>query len=77
MWSSCAVVGRRRSGALAHDERTAVCNLTVRGLHTFAVGRGQVLVHNASGSYENAGQRTSSSLSATKRPLELAPNPLC
>lgn len=30
-------------------ERTPVCNLTVQGLHTFAVGEIQVLVHNASG----------------------------
>jgi hypothetical protein len=31
-------------------ERTPVCNLTVRGLHTFAVGEAAVLVHNASAS---------------------------
>jgi RHS repeat-associated protein len=30
-------------------ERTPVSNLTVRGLHTFAVGENQVLVHNTSG----------------------------
>src|SRR5262249_23658360 len=30
-------------------ERTPVCNLTVPGLHTFAVGPNQVLVHNTSG----------------------------
>ncbi len=28
---------------------TAVCNLTVKGLHTFAVGKMQTLVHNVSG----------------------------
>ena len=28
--------------------KTAVCNLTVPGLHTFAVGEAQVLVHNTS-----------------------------
>lgn len=33
------------------DERTPVCNLTVVGLHTFAVGEAQVLVHNTSGSF--------------------------
>jgi hypothetical protein len=31
-------------------ERTPVCNLTVRGLRTFAVGNSEVLVHNSSGS---------------------------
>ncbi|MBX9624136.1 MAG: AbrB/MazE/SpoVT family DNA-binding domain-containing protein [Gemmataceae bacterium] len=31
------------------DARTAVCNLTVGGLHTFAVGTAQALVHNTSG----------------------------
>jgi hypothetical protein len=30
-------------------EQTPVCNLTVQGLHTFAVGEMQVLVHNTSG----------------------------
>jgi hypothetical protein len=30
-------------------ERTPVCNLTVQGLHTFAVGEMQILVHNNSG----------------------------
>jgi hypothetical protein len=29
--------------------QTPVCNLTVQGLHTFAVGKIQALVHNASG----------------------------
>ena len=29
--------------------QTAVCNLTIRGLHTFAVGENQLLVHNTSG----------------------------
>jgi hypothetical protein len=33
-----------------HHERTSVCNLTIRGLHTFVVGENQVLVHNTSGS---------------------------
>jgi RHS repeat-associated protein len=33
-----------------HDERTPVCNLTVRGLHTFAVGVCGLPVHNSSGS---------------------------
>ena len=31
------------------QERTPVCNLTIKGLHTFAVGEMQILVHNASG----------------------------
>ncbi len=31
-----------------HDQ-IAVCNLTVRGLHTFAVGENQILVHNQTG----------------------------
>ncbi|MFQ3594036.1 MAG: RHS repeat-associated core domain-containing protein, partial [Gemmataceae bacterium] len=31
------------------SERTPVCNLTVQGLHTFAVGEMQILVHNMSG----------------------------
>ena len=30
-----------------HHEWTRTCNLTVRGLHTFAVGEAQVLVHNS------------------------------
>jgi hypothetical protein len=30
-------------------EQTPVCNLTVKGLHTFAVGQNQLLVHNTSG----------------------------
>ncbi len=30
-------------------EQTPVCNLTVKGLHTFAVGEMQILVHNTSG----------------------------
>ena len=34
---------------MQRPERTPVCNLTVRGLHTFAVGDMQVLVHNMSG----------------------------
>ncbi len=35
---------------VAHrQERTPVCNLTIRGLHTFCVGETQVLVHNVSG----------------------------
>jgi hypothetical protein len=29
--------------------KTPVCNLTIRGLHSFAVGQNQVLVHNTSG----------------------------
>ena len=29
--------------------QTPVCNLTVEGLHTFAVGEMQALVHNSSG----------------------------
>jgi hypothetical protein len=33
-----------------HDKLTPVCNLTIRGLHAFAVGEGQLLVHNTSGS---------------------------
>ncbi|MBX9624140.1 MAG: hypothetical protein K2X82_10055, partial [Gemmataceae bacterium] len=40
-----AVVRRVRR----RDARTAVCNLTVGGLHTFAVGTAQALVHNVSG----------------------------
>ncbi|MBX9624138.1 MAG: hypothetical protein K2X82_10045 [Gemmataceae bacterium] len=40
-----AVVRRVRR----RDARTAVCNLTVGGLHTFAVGTAQALVHNTSG----------------------------
>ena len=31
-------------------ERTRVCNLTIRGLHTFCVGGARILVHNVSGS---------------------------
>jgi RHS repeat-associated protein len=38
-----------RRVALRHAA-TAVCNLTVVGLHTFAVGEAQVLVHNTSAS---------------------------
>ncbi len=34
----------------SQDVSLAVCNLTVRGLHTFAVGDAQILVHNVSGS---------------------------
>ncbi len=34
------------------SERTPVCNLTLQGLHTFAVGEMQVLVHNMSGSFD-------------------------
>jgi hypothetical protein len=36
--------------------RTPVCNLTVRDLHTFAVGEMQVLVHNTSGSARAFGE---------------------
>ena len=39
--------------ASTRDERTAVSNLTVRGLHTFAVGQSLVLVHNISGTTGN------------------------
>ena len=39
----CRVVQRREPTPVA------VCNLTVRGLHTFAVGHNQLLVHNTSG----------------------------
>jgi RHS repeat-associated protein len=35
--------------------RSPVCNLTVRELHTFAVGTIQVLVHNSSGSAPSSG----------------------
>jgi hypothetical protein len=35
---------------MQRPERTPVCNLTVRELHTFAVGEAQVLVHNTSSS---------------------------
>jgi hypothetical protein len=41
-------------------EQTPVCNLTIEGLHTFAVGEMQVLVHNTSGTggpVWNAGAR--------------------
>jgi hypothetical protein len=41
-----AAVGSVRT----RDVSLAVCNLTVRGLHTFAVGNAQILVHNTSGS---------------------------
>jgi hypothetical protein len=34
---------------MQRHEQTPVCNLTVQGLHTFAVGEMQVLVHNTSG----------------------------
>jgi RHS repeat-associated protein len=37
-----------------HGEETTVCNLTIRGLHTFAVGESQLLVHNMTGT-PNAG----------------------
>jgi hypothetical protein len=37
---------------MQHHERRPVCNLTVEGLHTFAVGEMQVLVHNTSGSID-------------------------
>jgi hypothetical protein len=30
-------------------EQTPICNLTIRGLHTFSVGEARVLVHNTSG----------------------------
>jgi hypothetical protein len=49
------VVFLRDGGAVAirrveqHPARTPVCNLTVPGLHTFAVGGQQALVHNTSG----------------------------
>lgn len=35
---------------MQRHEQISVCNLTVRELHTFAVGESQVLVHNTSGS---------------------------
>jgi hypothetical protein len=34
---------------MQRHEETLVCNLTVQGLHTFAVGDMQILVHNTSG----------------------------
>jgi hypothetical protein len=43
----CGPVTIRR--IMQRHEKTAVCNLTVQGLHTFAVGEMQVLVHNTSG----------------------------
>src|SRR5262249_46548041 len=41
-----------------HNDQRPVCNLTIRGLHTFAVGEMQVLVHNtsASGGPPNGGK---------------------
>ena len=59
------VVFLRGSGPLkvrrvsTRNERTAVCNLTVRGLHTFVVGKSQVLVHNTSGSFSAANNAAS------------------
>lgn len=34
---------------MQRHERTPVCNLTVKGLHTFALGQNQLMVHNTSG----------------------------
>src|SRR5260370_2614370 len=54
------VVFLRNSGPVTlrrvwvHDESTPVCNLTIRGLHTFAVGQSQLLVHNMTGTGEGA-----------------------
>jgi len=35
-------------GVRQRQAQTAVCNLTIAGLHTFAVGKANVLVHNTS-----------------------------
>ena len=39
-----------RAVTFGDEAKTRVCNLTIPGLHTFAVGEDQILVHNTSAS---------------------------